>query len=447
MRSRHSTARLLAAAIALTLWAPPARADEVTPAITQNQANRLSIFHDYALDVVGQSTGTGGGVAAYNYGGYTGTTPLVGEAGRGAAANAITSFSERFPFLRGIQSTDPVGSTRPFEFSAGFSSGYDSNPKAQTDSEDASFAAGALSAAYRYANGPVDPVVGAPLQVNASYTATGVVYEGNVAAADALQHGLAASLRQSYADNRFAVSAAVDDQFTMLHGAAFLNTTDASVGGEAFVANQLSVEGGYGYTHLQYFFQPVTFEQRPTADRHTANARLHLYTISQHRGDGLPPPTTDGVTAFVQKALRRATVGYAHVWNAPSQTTGSDYRYQADRVYVGLEGLALPESVKVFGQSLGQGTTASVLYAHEFQDYKYNNSASLSRLRGFGPGTPRYDDVDVFTIRSDTRIVDFAHGAGTIATFLQLDLFRDHSNIGFRGFNEFVFSSGFTYRY
>ena len=423
-----------------------ARADVILPFVTQDQANRLSIFHDYGMDVIGDATGDGSGVAGHG-GGYLGTVPEPGIPGHGAAAAAIDKFSGTFPFLRGIQSTDSTGTGRSYDLSVGYASGTDSNPEARAHPHDASFFGGSLAAAYHLTRGDVDPVVGVPFRADLAYTATGVFYSGPRADADAVQQGLGGFVRSSYADNAVVLTGGLNDQFTMEHGAAFLDTFDGTAAAEGFVLNQLSVEGGYDYGHLQYFFKPAGDDAaRPTAERHTLDARLHVYTISQHRGDP-NAVAKDGTTRFIQGALRRATLGYAHVFNFPDQQTGTDYRYQSDRVYIGLEGLALPPEVQLFGQPLGQGTSASILYAHEFQTFAFDNSNSPAVQTGTGPGHPRKDGLDVLTLRSNTRILDFAHKAGTLVSFLQFDLVHDGSNIPNRHFNENVFSTGLTYQY
>ncbi len=425
--------------------APLARADVITPVVTQDQADRLSIFHDYGLDVIGDATGDGSSVAGHG-GGYLGTIPAPGTPGQGAAAAILDRLSHRYTFLQGIQSTDSSGTGRSYDVSVGYASGTDSNPEARSHPHDASFFGGDVAAAYHLTQGEADPVVGTPFRADLAYTATGVFYSGPRADADAIQQGLNGSLRRSFLDNTLVATAGVNDQFTLEHGAAFLDTFDGSATAEAFVQNQLSVEGGYDYTHLQYFFKTDLDAQRPTAERHTLDARLHVYTIGQRRGD-TNAVAPGGWERFVQGALRRATVGYAHIFNFPDQSTGTDYRYQSDRVYLGLEGLALPPELKLFGQPLGQGTSASILYAHEFQNYAFDNSASPAVQTDSGPGHPRKDGLDILTLRSNTRILDFAHHAGTLISFLQFDLVHDGANIPNRHFNENVFSTGLNYQY
>ena len=434
-----------AAGLAACAAAATARADFVTANVSQDQANRLSIFHDYGLDVIGDGTGDGSGVAGHG-GGYLGEVAVPGTPGQGAAAAILSKLSDRFTFLRGIQSTDASGTGRSYDVSVGYASGYDSNPKAASLARDGSFLGGDLTAAYHLTQGEPDRVVGTPFRADLAYTATGVFYSGPRADADAVQQGLSASLRQSWLDNTLVGTASVNDGFTMEHGAAFLDTFDGTAGGEAFVLPQLSVEGAYDYGHLQYFFRPVLDAQKPTADRHTVDARVHVYTISQRRGDH-SAVASGGWERFVQGALRRATLGYAHVWNFPDQQTGTDYRYQSDRVYLGLEGLALPPELKLFGQPIGQGTSASILYAHEFQDYAFTNSDTPVTFTPFSTGHPRKDGLDVLTIRSNTRILDFARKGGLLVSFLQLDLVHDGANVPERHFNELITSSGLTYQY
>ncbi len=427
------------AAVGVAVWAAGARGDVVTPELSQGQTNRLSILHDYGLDALGDSSGDGGGVAGHG-GGYLGEVPVIGTPGQGAAAAILSKLSDRFTFLQGIQSTDPAGTARSYDVSLGYASGYDSNPQARPSPRDGSFFGGDLTAGYHLTGGDRDPVVGTPFRADLAYTVLGAFYSGPRADADVVQQGLSGSFRQSLADNRLALTGALNDQFTMEHGAAFLDTVDAAAGAEGFVLPQLSLEGAYDYTHLQYFFRPAAVAEKPTADRHTLDARLHLYTIGQVRGADRVEERDD-LTRFVQAALRRATLGYAHVWNFPDQQTGTDYRYQSDRVYVGLEGLTLPPEVRLFGQPIAQGTAGSVLYSHEFQSFGFVNSET------FASPHARRDNLDVLTLRSNTRILDFANRAGLLATFLQLDLIHDGSNVPTRHFNELVVSSGLTYQY
>ena len=443
---RRAVPTAVIAILALAAAAPSAHADQVTAALSQQQSNRLSILHDYGLDLVGDSTGDGAGPAGHAAGGYLGEVPLVGTPGQGAAAAILTKVSSKLTFLQGIQSTDDTPTGRNFDLSLGYASGYDSNPKANPYARDGSFIAGTFTAGYHLVDGPDDPVIGSALRADVAYNVVAVAYSGPRADADGVQQGLNGSVRDSLLGDRLVATGSVNDQFTMEHGEAFLNTTDVAAAAEAFATYHLSVEGGYDYAHLQYFFRPVDDAQKPTAERHSLDARLHLYPVSQERGIGIPN-TDAGLGLFVEQALRRATLGYAHVWNFPDQQTGTDYRYQSDRVFVGLEGLTLPPSIKLFGQPIAQGTSASVFYAHEFQSFAFDNSLTPAVLNGTGPGHPRRDNLDVLTIRSNTRILDFAHHDGTLATFLQVDLVHDGANVPARHFNELIVSSGLSYVY
>ena len=334
--------------------------------------------------------------------------------------------------------------------------GYDANPESRRLPRSSVFAGGDLGASYHVADGPDDPIVGQPLRAAFAYDVLGAVYEGQTQAADTLQQNLSGSVRQTLFDGTLVVTSSLSDGFTMLHGAAFLDTLDAGAAGEFFVVPQVSIETGYNFTHLQYFFHPtVSPQQKPTADRDTFLAKLHLYTLPQRRG-AVVGEAPDLLTEILRGALTRATVNYAHVWNLPTQRTGLDYDYEANRVGFGLEGVTLPgrvgsRSLGTFGRNL----SFDLDYNHEFQDYEYENSASppgfvvtknahgAARARRFH----RKDGIDVFTVRGNARLLDLPHDGGTLGSYLQWDLIHDGSNIVARHYNDYVISGGLTYRY
>ncbi len=389
---------LLAAAMAAALPGSFARADGYTPTIAQDQANRLSIFHDYGFDVIGDSTGNSTGVGG-NGGGFLGNVPLIGTPGEGSA----TAIIDRFSFLDGLRSKDASPVAREFDVSLGYTSGYDSNAEARRvpADKDASFVGGTFRAGFHVTDGDRDPIVGAPLQADFAFATTGVWYEGTVANADAVQPMAAVNVRDSLLGNAVVLRGSLNDQFTIEHGAAFLDTFDATGSGEAFALPQLSVEAGYDFAHLQYFFHPILDAQKPTADRNTVDARLHLYPLDQRRGATIPK--VDGVSQFFREALTRATVGYAHVWNDPTQTTGSDYKYDSDRAYVGLEGLTLPKGVKLFGSSIGTRDGGQPCSTATSSRGSPTRTRPARRPSSFGlPGHRRRDNLDVFTIRSNS---------------------------------------------
>ena len=298
---RRAVPTAVIAILALAAAAPSAHADQVTAALSQQQSNRLSILHDYGLDLVGDSTGDGAGPAGHAAGGYLGEVPLVGTPGQGAAAAILTKVSSKLTFLQGIQSTDDTPTGRNFDLSLGYASGYDSNPKANPYARDGSFIAGTFTAGYHLVDGPDDPVIGSAFRADVAYNVVAVAYSGPRADADGVQQGLNGSVRDSLLGDRLVATGSVNDQFTMEHGEAFLNTTDVAAAAEAFATYHLSVEGGYDYAHLQYFFRPVDDAQKPTAERHSLDARVHFYPVSQERGVGIPN-TDAGLGLFVEQA-------------------------------------------------------------------------------------------------------------------------------------------------
>ena len=438
--------RLLLAAVAAAAVVSAGRrgalAEDVDPTLTQDQANRLSLFHDYGLNAVGSDNDVALPV-------NVGSPNDVGgpEAGAPSGGGLLGGL-----MMPGYGSTGPTGrSTDPFSFSAAPVVGYDSNPQARRVSRASIFAGGDLGVAYHVTDGANDPIVGQPLRATFAYDVLGAAYEGQAEAADTLQQNLASSVRQTLFDNSIVVSAALSDSFTMLHGEAFLDTFDAGATGEFFFLPQASIETGFNYTHFQYFFRAILPAQKPTADRDTFVAKIHLYPLPQRRGAEVPE-APDVLTEILRATLRRATVNYNHIWNLPTEDNGNDYKYEDNRVGFGLEGLTLPGHVG--NRSLGpfaQSVSFDADYNHEFQTYEFANTANRTRVLA-GHLTPRggqhrKDGIDVFTLRGDARLLDLPKDAGTLATYLQWDLIHDGSNIVPRRYNEYLISGGVTYRY
>ncbi len=415
---------------AVTFSAAVARGDDVSPTSTQDQANRLSLFHDYGLNAVGNANDVGLPTNVGN----------PNDAGRG---------------IPGAPALDLLGMPgQRLDVSLTPLVGYDANPVARRVPTGSVFGGGDLAAAYRFADGPDDPIVGQPLRATVAYDAVGAIYEGPVQSADTLQQNLSGSVRQTLFDGTIVLTSSLTDGFTMEHGSAFLDTLDAGAAGEFFFVPNVSVEAGYDFTHLQYFFKAILPAQKPTADRNTFDAKIHLYPLSQRRGAQVDE-APDVLTEILRATLRRATVLYAHVWNSPDLYTGHDYRYEANRVGFGLEGLTLPDQVGsqnlgTFGL-FGRRLSADASYAHEFQDYQFANSVhSETILAGhLSPrgGQHRKDGIDVFTLRANARLLDLPRDAGTLGSYVQWDLIHDGSNIVPRRYNEFVVSGGLTYRY
>lgn len=403
-----AAALLVAAGLAGTV----ARADQETGQVAQSQANRLSIFHDYDLDALGRPSVD-----------HT-DEDVPGVAGGGAFADLLGT----------LASTDPNAAQRAFSVTAAPVVGYDSNPEARRVARGSIFGGGDVTAAFHLSRGPGDPIVGHPTEFGVSYDVVGAAYEGQVQNADTLQQTFAATVRQSLFNDTVYVSAAVDDQFTMEHGAAFLNTTDVAPSVEAFLLPQASVEVGSDYTHLQYLFYASTLKDKPTAERNTLYVKAHLFPLPQVR-NAVVPEAPDQLTDILRGGLRRFTVGYGHVWNNPYRT-GNDYDYEANRVFAGLDGLSSPRL---------RDLSMDVEYAHEFQNYLNPNSEGVSPTAL--PRRRRRDNLDVFTVRANARLFDLPRDRGTLATFLQYDLIHDGATIVPRRFNEFTVSGGLTYRY
>ena len=432
---------LLAAAAgsALSTMAPAARAEDVTPTVSQDQANRLSLFHDYGLNAVGNANYVGRPVNVGNPNDVGGQ--IAGSPGGGLIGGYLPSSAV---------STDTTGPGRAFDVTLTPLVGYDANPEAHRVPRGGVFGGGELGAAYHIADGPDDPIVGQPLRATFAYNLLGAAYEGQVQNADTLQQNLSGSVRQTLFDGTIVLSSSLADGFTMEHGSAFLDTFDAGATGEFFFLPQASVETGYDFTHLQYFYKPTDVNQKPTADRNTFVAKAHLYTLPQRRGATVAE-APDVLTEILRATLRRVTVNYAHVWNDPTQRTGNDYQYEANRVGFGLEGLTVPgkvgtRSLGTFGRSL----SFDVDYDHEFQTYEFANSVHPRVLAGHltpRGGQHRKDGIDVFTLRGNARLFDLPDDAGTLATYVQWDLIHDGSNIVPRRYNEYVISGGVTYRY
>jgi hypothetical protein len=382
-----------------------ARGDAVTEISTLSQANRLSLFHDYSIDALGQTVGSG-----------------PGPAGSGVLT----------PYLGSFASGEAGDSGRSYEVSVTPVAGYDSNPEARRFGQGSPFVGADLGATYGIDLGANDPTVGSPTQFRLDYDLTGAVYDGTVLNADVLQQTVGGTYRRSLFHDSLVVGFGLKDQFTMEHGSAFLNTLDAVPGLEWFVTPQVSLEANYDYTRMGYFIK-VNPRRNPDANRSTVNTKLHFYSFPQQRGD--VPESPDQLGDILRAVLRRATIGYAFVVN---DSTGRDYIYDANRLSVGLEGIHIPRFRSV---------TLDVDYAHEWDNYMDPSTEGPIILAGKPKQVRRKDHVDVFTLRANDRLFDLPENRGSLSTFLQWDLIGDRSNIVARHFNEFVISGGVEYRY
>jgi hypothetical protein len=399
----------LGATISLLAGTSSTRADVVTDVSTLSQANRLSLFHDYSMNVVGLTAGN-----------------IPGSVGSGMFDS----------FLDNGSATAPSDTDRSYTLSATPFTGFDSNAEARrsADVQSGVFGGVDLSAVYRINIGPNDPTVGSPTQFQFAYDTTAAAYEGTVFKADPFQQTLSGSYRRSLFNDSLFVGFALNDQFTLEHGEAFLNTFDASPSVEWFVAPQESIEVSYDYTRLGYFINHIGVPEDPDANRHTINTRFHFYSFPQLRGD--IPESPDQLGDILRATLRRATIGYAAVIN---NATGHDYEYEANRLSVGFEGVHLiPRIRNIF---------MDVSYAHEWDNYMNTNFEGPIVIAGKPPRVRRKDHVDVFTLRVNGRLLDLPQDRGTLGTFFQCDLIGDRSNIFNRHYNESIVSGGLTYQW
>ena len=428
---------LLAAAAASVLPVAAARGERVDPTLTQDQANRLSLFHDYGLTAVGTTNSVSvpanvGNAADAAY------AAVPGSSGTGL----MTSL------LGDAASTDATGTGRHFDVTFAPVLAYDSNPESRRLPRASVFVGGDLGVAYLFTDGPDDPIVGTPLRATFAYDVLGGVYEGQTQNADSLQQNVSASVRQTLFDNSIVINATLNDTFTMLHDSGFLDTFDFGATAELFPVSHASVEVGYDYGRLQYFYESVLPAQKADADRSTFIAKAHLYPLSQRRGAVIAEPP-DVLTEILEESVRRFTVNYNHVWNVPARQRNRDYQYEANRIGFGLEGLTVPAKVgtKSLGTA-GRDVSVDLDYAHEFQEYEYANTESPPILTGKPHGRlHRQDGIDVFTVRGNSRLFDVPHNAGTVAAYVQWDVIHDGSNIVSRHYNDYVIGGGVTYRY
>jgi hypothetical protein len=382
-----------------------ARGDVVTEISTLSQANRLSIFHDYSIDALGQTVGTG-----------------PGPSGSG----------ELNPLLGSYATSEALDSERSYALSVTPIAGYDSNPEARRIGQGSLFGGADLGALYRIDLGPDDATVGSPTQFRFDYDLTGAVYDGTVPNADVLQQTVSGSYRRSLFHDSLYFNFGLKDQLTLEHGEAFLNTLDASPGLEWFLAPQISAEVNYDYARMGYFIR-VAAPRDPDANRNTVNTKLHFYSFPQQRGP--VPESPDQLGDILRAALNRATIGYAFVDN---EATGRDYEYNANRLSLGVEGVHIPRFRSI---------SLDVDYAHEWVNYMNPSTEGPIIIAGSPKQRRRKDHEDIFTLRANDRLIDLSQDRGSVSTFLQWDLIADRSNIEARHFNEFVISGGLEYRY
>jgi len=395
----------IGASVALLVSPRTVSGDVVTGISNLSQANRLSIFHDYSIDAVGLTD-----------------AQVPGSPGGGIMTHILGSWAST--------DTSVVGSDLGISITPLF--GYDSNPEARRIGQGSVFGGADIAALYRINIGPNDPTVGSPTQIKFSYDATGAVYDGTVFNADTFQQTFATSYRRSLFHETLYVGVGLKDQFTTEYGNAFLNTLDVTPGVEWFMIPQASLEGSYDLTRLDYFMHNG-LHKSPDAVRNTVNAQFHFYPTPNVRG---PIPESDDVLGdILRQSLHRATVGYAAVFN---EARGSDYNYEANRVYVGVEGVHVPR--------LGD-LTLDARYAHEWDNYMNPNSELPIVLAGSPKQIRRKDHMDVLTLRANARLFDLPQNRGTLSTFVQWDIIADRANLQARHFNEFIISGGLSYQY
>jgi hypothetical protein len=391
--------------IALLAQPRAAHGDVVTGISNLSQANRLSIFHDYSIDAVGITSGS---------------TP--GSPGTGIMTSVLGSWA----------STDTSPTANSLSFYATPIGGYDSNPEARRVGQGSAFGGADIAALYRIDIGPADPTVGSVNQIRFSYDATGAIYDGTVFNADTFQQTGVASYRRNALHDTVFLGFTLKDQFTTEYGNAFLNTLDAIPSVEWLMIPQASIEGRYDITRFDYFIRPITV-RNPDAVRSTVNAEFHFYPTPQVRG---PIPEAEDVLGdILRQTLHRATVGYAAVFN---EAAGHDYNYEANRVYVGVEGVTIPQLHDV---------VLDTNYAHEWDNYMNPNDQGPIVLAGSPKQIRRKDHMDVFTLRGSAKLFELPENRGTLTTFVQWNLIADRSNLESLHFNEFIVSGGVSYRW
>lgn len=375
--------------------------------VDQAQSNRLSIFHDYGLSIIGTESGD--------------TTNIPTDStGQGLLG----------PMLGSWASTDNGGPQRSWYVSATPIVGYDSNPLALDHAKTSPFIGADLNAGYSLATKLAN---GNPLGATFGYDMVGALYDGTVEQAQSLQQTVSASVYHSLADDTIRLNALFDDQFSFTHGKSFLNSIDVHPAVQFFFVPNISIEAGYQFTDFDYFFPLETDKQDPDADRHTASFAVHLFPLPQPAGSPVPD-SPDVLTDILRRSLHSMAIGYDHVWN---RSDGSDYVYESNRIRFGLESIRFLPTDAV---------TADFEYAHEWQNYMNFNSLTGSLLVG-EVRRRREDHLDVFTTRLNARLADLAENRGTLGTFFQWDVIWDRSNFQQRDFNEYVVSAGVTYRY
>jgi hypothetical protein len=238
--------------------------------------------------------------------------------------------------------------------------------------------------------------------------------------------------------DRVFLGLAIEDQFTMQHGSAVLNTVDAIPSLEWFFYPQASIEVNYDYTSLTFFPNALRVTD-PNSDRSTVNLKLHLYPTPQVRGP--IPESPDVLGDFLRQSLTRATIGYAAVFN---ESEGPDYKYEANRVSLGFEGVKLPHFKGIPGTS---DVTLDLMYAHEWDNYMNPDDEGPVIIVGSPKQIRRKDHIDVFTFRGNAKLLDLSRDRGTLGAFVQWDIIADRANILVRHYNEYVISGGLTYRY
>jgi hypothetical protein len=380
--------------------------------LTQSEANRLSLFHDYNLSVIGTTPGD--------------TTTLLTDPAGGVLAPMIGSSA-------GVGETQGGGENGPqrsWYVSATPIVGYDSDPAALNHARGSAFLGADLNAGYTLAG--ILPN-GNPLGATFGYDIAGAFYGGQIKQADGIGQTLSATVFHSLANDTIRLSVLGQDQFTSQHGKSYLNSIDARPDVQFFFLPNVSIDAAYQYTSFDYFFPLLINAQDPDASRSTASFALHLFPLPQPAGSPVPE-SPDVLTDILRRSLHSATIGYDHVWNAAD---GNDYDYEANRIRFGLDTLRFLPTDSV---------TADFDYAHEWQNYLNANSEVRPLLVG-RTERRRKDHVDVFTTRLNAELADLPRGRGTLAAFVQWDVVWDRSNFLGRDFNEFIVSSGITYRY
>src|ERR1019366_411359 len=131
----------------------------------------------------------------------------------------------------------------------------------------------------------------------------------------------------------------------------------------------------------------------PDTSRYLLSFNLHLYPLPQGR-NATVPESPDQLTDILRQSLHSVVMGYTHVWN---QSDGGAYKYQGNRLSIGFDGIRPLKSPDL---------NFALYYAHEWQSYLSDYPLSTPSLNKPTVLQRRHDHLDIFTLRTDARLVD-----------------------------------------